>query len=141
MIGVLHVGSRVRRRFTDAEVRLLEVVAERMAGVFARTRLFEAERRARAETDAARRAVAEREQELHRVNAELEARAQEERALRTLAQSITGAVRVAEVMHQIVEGALSVSGAAGAYVEQVGNPNGEVEVVPVAGGASPDDGP
>jgi PAS domain S-box-containing protein len=137
MIGVLHVGSRTRRRFTDAEVRLLEVVAERMAGVFARTRLYEEERRAREATDAARRALAEREMELHRLNSELEERAREEHALRTLAQSITGAVRVAEVMHQIVEGALSASGAAGAYVEQVVNGGGEVEVVAVSGEATP----
>jgi PAS domain S-box-containing protein len=137
VIGVLHVGCGARRRFTDAEVRLLEVVAERMAGVFARTRLYEAERRARAEAEAARRALAEREQELRRLNAELEDRAREERALRTLAQSITGAVRIHEVMHQIAEGALSVSNAAGAYVEQVVDTDGEVEVVASAGERTP----
>jgi PAS domain S-box-containing protein len=137
LIGVLHVGSRTRRLFTKPEVRLLEVVAERMAGVFARTRLYQAERRAREATDAAHRALAERETELHRLNTELEERAREERALRTLAQSITGAVRVAEVMHQIVEGALSVSSATGAYVEQVVNVDGEVEVVAVSGEGTP----
>ena len=75
--------------------------------------------------------------ELRRLNHELEERAQEERALRTLAQSITGAIRVNEVMHQIVEGALAVSGAAGAFVEQVIAPNGEVEVVAAAGEGLP----
>ena len=137
VIGVLHVATRARRRFTDRDIRLLEVVAERMAGVFARTRLYEAERRARAEAEAARLALAESERELRRLNAELEDRAREEHALRTLAQSITGAVRVSEVMHQIAEGTLAVSGAAGAYVEQVVSPKGEVEVVAAAGESTP----
>ena len=105
VIGVLHVGSRAPRHFTEGDVRLLEIVAARMAGVFARTRLFEAERSAR----------------------------QEAEALRTLAQAITGSVRIGEVMHQIAVGALSVSGAAGAFVEQVVSPDGEVEVVASAG--------
>ena len=137
VIGVLHVGTRTRRKFTDQEVRLLQVVAERMGGVFARTRLYEAERRARAEAEAARQALAQTERELRRLNAELEDRAREERALRTLAQSITGAVRVPEVMHQIAEGALAVSGAAGAFVEQVVDATGEVEVVAAAGERTP----
>lgn len=137
VIGVLHVGSTTRRLFSEAEVRLLEVVADRMAGVFARTRLYESERHAHAEAEAARLALAEREKELQRLNLELEERAREERALRTLAQAITGAVRVHEVMHQIAEGALAVSEAAGAYVEQVISPNGEVEVVATAGELGP----
>ena len=137
IIGVLHVGSRTRRRFAEAEIRLLEVVADRMAGVFARTRMYESERRAREEAEAARHALAETERELRRLNAELEARAHEERALRTLAQAVTGASDVSEVMRQIVEGALSVSGAAGAYVEQVIAPNGDVEVVASAGERTP----
>lgn len=136
-IGVLHIGARERRRYTEADVRILEVVAERMAGVFARTRLFEAERRARETAEAARLAVADREAELRRVNAELEERAREERALRTLAQSITGAIRVNEVMQQIAEGALGVSGAAGSYVEQVIESDGEVEIVATAGESAP----
>ena len=137
VIGVLHVGTRTPRKFTTQEVRLLEVVADRMAGVFARTRLYESERRAREEAETARQALAETEQQLRRLNAELEDRAREERALRTLAQSITGAVRVTEVMHQIAEGALSVSSAAGAFVEQVMNASGEVEVVAAAGERTP----
>jgi PAS domain S-box-containing protein len=128
-IGVVHVATRDARPFGDADVRLLEIVAARMAGVFARTRLYEAERQART-------TLAEREAELQRLNAMLETRAREERALRTLAQSITAAVRVAEVMHQIAEGALTVSGAAGAYVEQVVD-DGEVEVVASAGEHTP----
>lgn len=260
VIGVLHVGSIAPRHFRDGDVRLLEVVADRMAGVFARVRLYEAEQRARAAAEEARRADAERasvwraifeqaavgitratldgvwlevnpalsrmlgrareelvgrhvdevthpddraagalesaqlqrlvageipsytlekrylrpdgeviwarvslsvardaagvalyrvgiieditqqraaKEELGRVNAELAARADEERALRTLAQSITAAVRLPEVMHQIAEGAIAVSGAAGAYVEQVIAPDGLVEVVAVSGEHTP----
>lgn len=82
-------------------------------------------------------ALAEREVELQRLNRELEERAREERALRTLAESITGAVRVSEVMHQIAEGALAVSEAAGALVEQVIGQHDEVEVVAAAGECTP----
>lgn len=89
------------------------------------------------ELEEARSAAEHALSELQRLNAELEARAREERALRTLAQSITGAVRVSEVMHQIAEGTLTVSGAAGAYVEQVVTLNGEVEVVAAAGEGTP----
>ena len=136
-IGVVEIGSRARRRFSASEIRLLEIVAERMAGVFARTRLYEVERRAREESEAARRTLAEHEATLRRLNIELEQRAQEEKSLRTLAQAITGSVRIGEVMHQIAVGALSVSGAAGAYVEQVISPDGEVEVVAAAGDGTP----
>jgi PAS domain S-box-containing protein len=137
IIGALHVGSRAARHFTDGDVRLLAIVAERMAGVLSRTRMYEAERGAREEAERARRALAEREAELRRVNAELAERAREERALRTLAQSITGAVRVSEVMHQIAEGALAVSAASGAFVEQVVDADGAVEVVASAGERTP----
>jgi PAS domain S-box-containing protein len=108
---------------------------ELQAAVVERTRLYEAERRARQEAERARQALAEDEETLNRLNAELADRAREERALRSLAQSITGAVRVPEVMHQIAEGALSVAAAAGAYVEQV--TAAEVEVVAAAGALTP----
>jgi PAS domain S-box-containing protein len=137
VIGVLQVGSRARRLFSETDVRQLEIVAERMAGVFARLRLFEAERRSRAEAEASRRALAERETELQRVNQELQERAREERALRSMAQSITGAVRIPEVMHYIAEGALAVSGAAGAFVEQVLGLSEEVEIVATSGEGTP----
>jgi len=116
VIGVLDVGSRAPRKFSDADVRLLEIVAERMAGVLARTRLYD---------------------DLRRVNQQLEERAREEQSLRTLAQAISGAVGVREVMQQVVEGALAVSDAAGAYVEQVVGSNREVEVVAAGGERTP----
>lgn len=54
VVGVLRVSTRERRAFTPEHVRLLEIVADRMAGALARTRLFEAERRAREEAEQAR---------------------------------------------------------------------------------------
>jgi len=137
VIGVLHTGSTEGRHFSESDMRLLEVVAERMAGVFVRTQLYDAERKARAEAEEARAALAGREELLNRTNGELRRREQEERSLRRLAQSITGAVRVSEVMYQIAEGALNVSGATGAYVEQVASPDGEVEIVASAGEGTP----
>jgi PAS domain S-box-containing protein len=119
VIGVLQVASRDPHTFDEADLRLFEIVAERMAGVVERTRQFEAEQA---------------------LSKKLARRAEEERSLRTLAQSITGAVRISEVMHQISEGALSVSDAAGAYVEQVISPTGLVEVVAGAGQFTPNIG-
>ena len=48
VVGVLHVGSLVPRRFTDEETELLQLAAERAAVGIEHARLFEAERRARA---------------------------------------------------------------------------------------------
>jgi K+-sensing histidine kinase KdpD len=56
VVGVLRVSTIERRAFSPENVRLLEIVADRMAGALARTRLFEAERRAREEAEQARRA-------------------------------------------------------------------------------------
>lgn len=55
LIGVLHVGTREKRAFTASDLRLLDIVAARVAGVLARTRLYQAERKAREEAEAARR--------------------------------------------------------------------------------------
>ena len=55
LIGVLHVGTRQRRVFTTSDQRLMDIVASRLAGVLARTRLYQAERKAREEAEAARR--------------------------------------------------------------------------------------
>jgi PAS domain S-box-containing protein len=46
-IGVVHVGSLSPRRFTADDARLLELVADRIATAIGRSRLFEAEQRAR----------------------------------------------------------------------------------------------
>jgi PAS domain S-box-containing protein len=109
VIGVVHVASRTPRRFTDADTRLLEIVAERMSGVLSRTRLFQAERRAR----------------------------EMERTLRKISQAIAGAMTSREVMMHAARGAVEVSGAVGAYVEQVIDDNADVEIVAVAGEWTP----
>jgi PAS domain S-box-containing protein len=93
-----------------------------------------------AEEETERRAADARADELRALNQELEERAREERALRKLAQTITGAVRVPELMRQIAEGAIAVSQAVGAYVEQITQPGKTVEVVAVAGTATPPQG-
>ena len=119
VIGVLHAGSLNKAHFKPEDLRLLQVVGDRMAGVLARTRMFE---------------------ELRRLRDESEQQADEERALRMLAQAISGADRVSDVMHEIVEGALRVSDATSAYVEQVMSPDGVVEIVSTAGAPAPDVG-
>jgi PAS domain S-box-containing protein len=54
-IGVIHVGSLAPRRFTTDESRLLELVADRIATAIDRSRLFEAEQRARRDAETAER--------------------------------------------------------------------------------------
>ncbi|MFN2563541.1 MAG: PAS domain S-box protein, partial [Gemmatimonadaceae bacterium] len=73
------------------------------------------------------------DEDLRRLNAELQARAAEERALRAVAEGLTGAVEVPEVMREVAEGALVISGAVGAFVEQVVTPKADVEVVSAVG--------
>lgn len=55
VLGVLQVGTLPRRRFGDDEVRLLRLVADRIALAIAQARLYETERRARAEAQQALR--------------------------------------------------------------------------------------
>lgn len=54
VVGVLRVSTIEPRAFAPDQVRLLEIVADRMAGALARTRMFEAERHAREEAERAR---------------------------------------------------------------------------------------
>jgi PAS domain S-box-containing protein len=56
VVGVIHVGRRARRSFTDDDTRLLELVAFRVALAIDNARLFEEERVARREAEAASRA-------------------------------------------------------------------------------------
>jgi PAS domain S-box-containing protein len=56
VLGVIHVGRLVRRSFTDDDTRLLELVAFRVALAIDHARLFEEERAARREAEAASRA-------------------------------------------------------------------------------------
>jgi len=56
VVGVLHVGRRQRRPFTENDARLLELVAFRVALAIDNARLFEEERVARREAELASRA-------------------------------------------------------------------------------------
>src|SRR5829696_1883128 len=51
VIGVVHVGTTTRRRFTPDDVITLQLVGDRVALAVAQSRLFEAEREARAEAE------------------------------------------------------------------------------------------
>ena len=52
VIGVVHVGTTQRRRFTPDDVITLQLAADRVAMAISQARLFEAEREARAEAEA-----------------------------------------------------------------------------------------
>src|SRR5207247_6416326 len=56
VLGVIHVGRLVRQPFSDDDTRLLELVAFRVAMAVDNARLFEEERAARREAEAASRA-------------------------------------------------------------------------------------
>jgi signal transduction histidine kinase/CheY-like chemotaxis protein len=56
VIGVTHVGRFTRDQFTDDDTRLLQLVADRIALAIDNARLFEEERTARREAEAASRA-------------------------------------------------------------------------------------
>lgn len=57
VLGVIHVGARQYRRFSDDDVQLLQLVADRVALAIDHTRLLEAEGRARLEAIEAGAAV------------------------------------------------------------------------------------
>jgi signal transduction histidine kinase len=56
LIGVVHVGSSAARQFSEDDLHLLRLVADRVAVAIERARLHEAERVARREAEAANRA-------------------------------------------------------------------------------------
>jgi PAS domain S-box-containing protein len=55
LTGVLHVGSRTPRRFTEEDVQLLQLIADRVALAIDHATVYDAERRARREAEAANR--------------------------------------------------------------------------------------
>ncbi|MBI2216310.1 MAG: GAF domain-containing protein [Candidatus Rokubacteria bacterium] len=55
VLGVLHVGALDDRRFTDDDVQLLQLVADRVALAIDRATVYQAERRARRDAEAANR--------------------------------------------------------------------------------------
>ena len=56
VIGVIHVGSFAQHHFTEDDTRLLQLVADRIALAIDNARLYEEERHARREAEAANRA-------------------------------------------------------------------------------------
>jgi PAS domain S-box-containing protein len=56
VIGVIHVGTLRPRRFNEEDTRLLQLIADRIALVIDHTRLYDVERKARAEAEEASRA-------------------------------------------------------------------------------------
>jgi PAS domain S-box-containing protein len=54
LIGVLHVASVTERRFTDTDIRLLELVAQRVASLIEQARLYAEEQTSRREAEMAR---------------------------------------------------------------------------------------
>jgi PAS domain S-box-containing protein len=55
VVGVVHVATVARRRFSEDETHLMQLAADRMALAIDHARLFEAERAARAEAETANR--------------------------------------------------------------------------------------
>ena len=70
LVGVLHVGSLTRREFGEADTRLLQMVADRVALAIEQARLFEQVQEHAAELE---QRVADRTLALQEANAELEA--------------------------------------------------------------------
>jgi PAS domain S-box-containing protein len=58
LIGVFHIGTTTRRRFTPDDVVTVQLVADRVAMAIEQSRLYEAERDARGEAEAAQRRLA-----------------------------------------------------------------------------------
>jgi signal transduction histidine kinase/GAF domain-containing protein len=58
LIGVFHVGTTTRRRFTPDDVVTVQLVADRVAMAIEQSRLYEAEREARGEAEATQRRLA-----------------------------------------------------------------------------------
>jgi signal transduction histidine kinase/CheY-like chemotaxis protein len=56
VIGVIHIGTLHPRRFNEEDTRLLQLIADRVALVIDHTRLYDVERKARAEAEEASRA-------------------------------------------------------------------------------------
>ena len=54
LIGVLHVASVTARRFTDTDIRLLQLVAQRVASLIEQARLYAEEQTSRREAEMAR---------------------------------------------------------------------------------------
>ncbi|HXH22305.1 MAG TPA: PAS domain S-box protein [Dehalococcoidia bacterium] len=96
--GVLRLGMRGEKRFHKGHIRLLELVADRVALAFAQSRLFEEERRSREAAERTRERVSR---------------------LQTVTASLAGATTPAEVAEAIVDSALDALQASSAVVVAV----------------------
>jgi serine/threonine-protein kinase RsbW len=85
VLGVVYAGSRQLARFTDADARVLELVADRLAGAFRRVQLFEAEHAARTEAEQ----LATRLGQMQTVTSALVGTSTVEETASVLAQSMT----------------------------------------------------
>ncbi len=95
VIGVVHVGTIEPRRFSRADVELMQLVADRLALVVQQARLHARERAARAEAEAASR---------------------EARILAELNRAISMALSLDEVLQRVTEGAKEVCGSDWAHI-------------------------
>jgi PAS domain S-box-containing protein len=127
--AVLELTSRLDRRlggWEEATTRRMQLESRRQAGVS----LF-----LTAVALAATVAVAMLSVQSRRQARQLRYRAQEERALRDVARTLSAAVTASEVSQRVVQAAIETTRGFGAYVEEVRA--GEVEVVAVAGRGVP----
>lgn len=86
LLGVLHAGSRQVDQFTDADVELLEMMANRLSGAVERVRFFESERAARQEAER----NADRLDRLQKITSALLAASSEEDIASALTETIGG---------------------------------------------------
>jgi PAS domain S-box-containing protein len=67
LLGVIYLGSAAQRRFTEADVQLLQRAADRMALAIDRAHIYEAEQSARREAEAAQAAAERQAEQLDRI--------------------------------------------------------------------------
>jgi PAS domain S-box-containing protein len=127
--AVLELSSRLDRRLTGWE----EATSRRMQAESRRQALVSVLLAAVALVAAV--AVAMLGAQSRRLARQLRYRAQEERALRDVARTLSAALTVSEVAQRVVQAAVETTRGFGAYVEEVRT--GDVEVVAVAGQGVP----
>ena len=110
--GVLHVGAREVGRFAEADVQLLQLVADRVGLAIEHARLYEAERGAR---HAAERAV------------------ERTAALQALTAALAGALASADVAAVVIEHARAALGATGVSVLVLDDAADELRALAAAG--------
>jgi len=107
VLGVVHSGTFQSREFTEEDVHLLELVAERAAVVIENARLYEAQRSARQAAEETVRRLA---------------------ALQSVTAALSEAVTTDEVAQVVVEGATSAAGAAAGMIALVSDDGEMLEI-------------